>query len=304
MPRISRIAPPTTALCSTVRSGVDMARVKARADKVSADARTGVETWLRGMPDCTVLTGAARFTGPHTLDVGGEAITAPKIFLNVGGRAVVPDIPGVHDVPFLTNTSMLALDRVPKHLVIIGGSYIGLEFAQMFRRFGADVTVVEKGPRLIPREDEATSEEVRAILEREGIRGAHRCGRMHPRCETRRWRRCRRRLHQRQAGQSLARICCSPSVGGRTPTILASHVAGISDRRTRLSSKSTTTLQTNVAGVWALGDCNGRGAFTHTSYNDFEIVAANLLDGAVTSGLAAHPGLCALHQIRRSGALA
>jgi pyruvate/2-oxoglutarate dehydrogenase complex dihydrolipoamide dehydrogenase (E3) component len=146
-----------------------MARVKARADTVSANSRDSVEKWLRGMPGCTVIHDHARFEGPDTIRVGDELLTAPRIFINVGGRAAVPEMPGVSEVPYLTNSSILALDRVPDHLVVVGGSYIGLEFAQMYRRFGADVTVVEKGPRLIAREDEDVSEAIRTILVDEGI---------------------------------------------------------------------------------------------------------------------------------------
>lgn len=148
---------------------IDMARVKARADKVIHDSRNGVESWLRGMDKCTVINGHARFRSADTIRVGDELLTAPRIFLNVGGRAVVPDMPGINDVNYLTNTGILQLDRVPKHLVVIGGSYIGLEFAQMYRRFGAEVTVVEKGAHLVSREDVEISEAIRDILLAEGI---------------------------------------------------------------------------------------------------------------------------------------
>src|SRR3954471_22392095 len=147
-----------------------MPRVKARADAVSANSRIGVEKWLRGMPGCTVIFGHARFEGPGAIRVGEELVSAPRIFINVGGRAAVPDMPGLGEVSYLTNSSMVALDQVPRHLVIVGGSYIGLEFAQMYRRFGAEVTVVEMGPRLIAREDEDISQAVREILETEGVR--------------------------------------------------------------------------------------------------------------------------------------
>ena len=148
---------------------IDMARVKARADTVSANARAGVEAWLRGMKGCTVMQGHARFVASDTIRVGEERVTAPRIFINVGGRAVVPEFPGIDQVSYLTNTSVLALDRVPGHLVVIGGSYIGLEFAQMYRRFGAAVTVVEMKDRLVSREDEDTSQTIRQILEGGGI---------------------------------------------------------------------------------------------------------------------------------------
>jgi pyruvate/2-oxoglutarate dehydrogenase complex dihydrolipoamide dehydrogenase (E3) component len=148
---------------------VDMARVSARAHTVTMNARNGLDAWVGGMTGCTLIRGQAAFVGPHEIEVNGERLTAPQIFINVGGRAVVPDFPGVHDVPYLDNTSIVALDVLPRHLVVVGGSYIGLEFAQMYRRFGAEVTVVEKGPRLVAREDEDVSQAIREILEGEGI---------------------------------------------------------------------------------------------------------------------------------------
>lgn len=255
---------------------IDMARAKARANSVSRDARTGVERWLRGMKGCTVLQGAARFASPDTLAVGDERLRAPRIFINVGGRAVVPDLPGTDRVSYLTNTSMLALELVPEHLIVIGGSYIGLEFAQMYRRFGARVTVVEQAPRLVMREDEEVSAAIREILESEDItvRTSAKCIRLAPHGE----------------GVTVGVDCASGE-----PEIAGSHVLLAVGRRPNtddlgLDKAGVATdargyirvddqLATNVPGIWALGDCNGRGAFTHTAYNDFEIVAANLLDG-------------------------
>ncbi|RQH05372.1 FAD-containing oxidoreductase [Paraburkholderia dinghuensis] len=255
---------------------IDMTRVKARADEVSRNARTGVENWLRGMKGCTVLQGAARFESPDTLAVGDERLRAPRIFINVGGRANVPDLPGIDRVSTLTNTSMLALESVPEHLVVIGGSYIGLEFAQMYRRFGARVTVVEQSPRLVMREDEEVSAAIREILESEGIvvRTGAQCIRFAPHA----------------AGVAVGVDCTAGE-----PEIVGSHVLLAVGRRPNtddlgLDKAGVATdprgyirvddqLATNVPGIWALGDCNGRGAFTHTAYNDFEIVAANLLDG-------------------------
>jgi pyruvate/2-oxoglutarate dehydrogenase complex dihydrolipoamide dehydrogenase (E3) component len=251
--------------------------VKLRADTVVANSRAGVEKFLRRMTGCTVLQGHARFESPTTVRVGDERITAPRIFINVGGRAVVPNMPGVGQVPYLTNTSILMLDRVPRHLVVVGGSYVGLEFAQMHRRFGADVTVVEMGPRLIGREDEDVSLEIRNILEGEGI-----SVRTNATCI---------RLAPHDQGVMVGVDCTegSPEVigsdvllaVGRRPNTddLGLETAGVTtDARGYVSVDDE--LATNVAGIWALGDCNGQGAFTHTAYNDFEIVAANLLDGA------------------------
>lgn len=252
--------------------GIDMAKVKSRADAVIANARHNVRAWLDGMDGCTVIEGHARFEDAQTLRVGEERFTAPQIFLNVGARASVPDMPGVHDIPYLTNTSILDLDRVPPHLLIVGGSYIGLEYAQMYRRFGARVTVVEKGPYLIGREDEDVSTAVRGILEGEGIE--IRTGVAD--------------LAFERAGEGIrvtadgGRIDCSHVLlaVGRVPNTddLGLEQAGVTtDKRGYIGVDDG--LRTNVPGIWALGDCNGRGAFTHTSYNDFEIVAANLLDG-------------------------
>jgi pyruvate/2-oxoglutarate dehydrogenase complex dihydrolipoamide dehydrogenase (E3) component len=255
---------------------IDMPKVKARADAVSANARGGVERWLRNMTGCTVYQGHARFEASNTVRVDDERLTAPRIFLNVGGRAHVPDMPGVNEVPYLTNTSILALDHVPRHLVVVGGSYVGLEFGQMFRRFGADVTIVEMSPRLIAREDEDVSTDVRSILEREGI-----TVRTDATCIA---------LARHEKGVAVSVDCSEgppEAIGshvllavGRRPN---THDLGLDRAGVATDARGFITvnedLSTNVPGIWALGDCNGRGAFTHTSYNDFEIVAANLLDG-------------------------
>jgi pyruvate/2-oxoglutarate dehydrogenase complex dihydrolipoamide dehydrogenase (E3) component len=256
---------------------VDMKRVKQRADAVVMGSRTGVESWLRGMQGCTVIEGHARLEAASQVRVGEELLSAPRIFIDVGGRAAVPDLPGVRDVPFLTNRSILELDHLPEHLVVVGGSYVGLEFAQMYRRFGAQVTVVEKGPRLVAREDEEISEAIREILSGEGI-------------EVRTRAECIR-LAKHARGVEVGVDCEEgepTSVGshvllavGRRPNTddLGLEAAGVAtDARGYIQVDDQ--LATNVPGIFALGDCNGRGAFTHTAYNDYEIVAANLLDGA------------------------
>jgi pyruvate/2-oxoglutarate dehydrogenase complex dihydrolipoamide dehydrogenase (E3) component len=255
---------------------IDMPKVKARADAVSRNAREGVEKGLRNMDGCTVIQGHARFEGPDSVRVGGEQLTAPRIFINVGGRALIPDLRGVHDVPYLTNTTMLRLDFVPKHLVVVGGSYVGLEFAQMFRRFGAEVTVVERAPRLISREDDDVSESIGRILENEGIRV-----RTKAECIG---------LAAHPEGVAVTVDCDHgppEAIGshvllavGRRPNTddLGLDRAGVAvDQRGYIEVDDG--LGTSVPGIWAIGDCNGRGAFTHTAYNDYEIVAANLLDG-------------------------
>lgn len=260
---------------------VDPVALKARQRKVAEDARAGVEGWLKGMAGCTVFEGHARFVAPRAIEVAGdggtERLEASWIFVNVGGRAAVPDLPGIGGVPYLTNSSLLQLDRVPRHLVVVGGGYIGLEFAQMYRRFGAQVTVVERGPRLIAREDPEVSEAIADILRGEGV--ALRLG---AECL---------RLASHPDGVAVDVSCKDgpPEVVGSDVLLALGRVPNTDDLGLDVAGVATDTrgyitvgedLQTSVPGVYALGDCNGRGAFTHTAYNDYEIVAANLLDGA------------------------
>jgi pyruvate/2-oxoglutarate dehydrogenase complex dihydrolipoamide dehydrogenase (E3) component len=255
---------------------VDFAKVMARAHKVSTDARNNVEKWLRGLDGVTVLTGHARLAGPGIVDLDGERLTAPRIYLNVGGRALIPDMPGVDRAPIITNSSIFALDASPEHLVVIGGSYIGLEFAQMFRRFGARVTVVEKGPRLVGREDEDVSQAIREILEDEDIavRVGAECIRFAPCAEG-----VEVHLDCSEDDRVVRGSHTLLAVGRRPNTDdLGLDRAGVAtDPRGYVVVDDH--LESSVPGIWALGDCNGRGAFTHTAYNDFEIVADNLLDG-------------------------
>jgi pyruvate/2-oxoglutarate dehydrogenase complex dihydrolipoamide dehydrogenase (E3) component len=254
---------------------VDMARVKARKDGIVRQSREALEAWLRGLNRTDVVVGNARFVAPATIEVAGRRLTAPRIFLNVGGRAARPSLPGIDDVPTLDNASIMELDEVPEHLVIVGGSYIGLEFAQMMRRFGAEVTVVERSARLLPREDEDVSDGIRAILENEGV------------------------------GLALASECISLARDGDKivvgancadgqPSFVGSHVLlavgrqpntdGLGLERAGIRTDEHGFIvvddqcRTSAEGVWAVGDCNGRGAFTHTSWNDHEVVVANLFD--------------------------
>jgi pyruvate/2-oxoglutarate dehydrogenase complex dihydrolipoamide dehydrogenase (E3) component len=255
---------------------VDMAAVAARARKVILDSRQGNEDWLASMPNVELIRGHARFEATNIVVVNGARLTAPRIFINVGGRAVIPELPGLHDVPFLTNREIVALEIVPRHLIVVGGSYIGLEFAQMYRRFGAQVTIIERSDRLIPREDRDISQAVEEILQAEGISvrtGANCIG-----------------FQRHRDGVAVSVDCevdASPVIGshvliaaGRRPNTddLGLEAAGVlTDERGYITVDDH--LQTSVPGIWAVGDRNGRGAFTHTAYNDFEIVAANLLDG-------------------------
>ena len=257
------------------RVTIDLNAVQARKARISAASRESLEKWLKHMQNCTVYEGHARFESRHEVSVGAERLTADRIFINVGGRAVIPDFPGLAEVRYLTNSSIMNLDTLPRHLIIVGGSYIGLEFGQMFRRFGSEVTIVEMGPRLVQREDEDVSATVQEIVAGEGIgvRVNATCIRV-----------------SRQGDQIAAGVDCADG----PPDIVGSHLLLAVGRRPNtgdlaLEKAGVTTdkrgyitvddqLRTNVPGIWALGDCNGKGAFTHTSYNDYEIAAANLLD--------------------------
>jgi len=259
---------------------IDMKAVKARKDRVVAEAIEGIGKWLASTPGLTLLSGHARFSAPHAVEVNGKTLAAPQIFINVGGRPVLPAWPGIGDVPVLTNVSMMDLDTLPEHLIVAGGSYIGLEFAQMYRRFGARVTVLEYGDLLIAREDPEVSREVQALLEREGIafHFAVKNASVGP-----------------GPGGGGVRVVLGDAARGGMPAIEGSHLLAAVGRRPNtddlgLDRAGIATdgrgfivvddeLRTSVAGVWALGDANGRGAFTHTSFNDHQIVADNLLHG-------------------------
>jgi pyruvate/2-oxoglutarate dehydrogenase complex dihydrolipoamide dehydrogenase (E3) component len=255
--------------------GMDMKAVKARKDAISLPSRRGVERSLKQLKGCTVLEGHGHFVGPKHVQVGDEALTADKIFINVGGRAVIPPIRGLDQVSYLTNSSMMDVDFLPPHLIVLGGSYVGLEFAQTYRRFGSEVTVVELAPHLIAREDEDVSRAVAEILKDENIDV---------------------RLNSKvvAVGKHGNDIAVTIESGAAESRIVGSHLLLAIGRRPNtddlgLDKAGVATdsrgyievdeeLRTNVPGIWALGDCNGKGAFTHTSWNDFEIVAANLLD--------------------------
>lgn len=254
---------------------VDMPRVKARKDAIVQAGRQGIETWMRGLERCEVIRGDARFTGARTLQVGDRTLQADKVFLNVGGRPLRPKLPGIDEVPTLDNASVMELTTVPEHLVIVGGSYIGLEFAQVMRRFGAQVTVVEKSSRLLPREDADVAAGIQAVLEAEGIRF-----RLGSEC-----------IALSRRGE---RIAVGAQCQEGPPEIEGSHVLlavgrvpntehlGLEAAGIRTDDRGYIVVDdgclTSAEGVWALGDCNGRGAFTHTAWNDHEVVAANLFD--------------------------
>lgn len=254
---------------------VDMDQVWKRTRGISGRSHDNVEAWVAGMPNVTLLRGHASFESTHSLRVGDELLEADEIFLNVGGRAVAPSFPGADSVPYFTNVGIMDLRELPRHLVIVGGSYIGLEFGQMFRRFGAQVTIVERSERLLPHEDPEVAAAVVDILQREGIAlqlGAE-CIEL-----------------QGRAGEvSVIAECAEPRMEVRGSHLLMAvgrrpntDTLGLGKAGVAVDARGYIVVddqcRTNVAGIWAMGDCNGKGAFTHTAYNDYEIVAANLLD--------------------------
>lgn len=258
---------------STGPVSVDMAAVKARKEKIVLASRQGLDDWMESTPNITVFRGSAAFVSPHEVEVNGEVLEGAEIFLNTGARPVVPD--WAEGVPHLTNVSVLELDTLPRHLVIVGGSYIGLEFAQMYRRFGAEVTVLARSPRLAAKEDEDVSAAIRDILEGEGIRVITNAGCM--------------AAERRGDGVAVRYAAGSQEVEGSHLLLAVGRVPNVEDLRLERAGVALDEegfievddkLRTNQSHIYALGDVNGRGAFTHTSYNDFEIVSQNLLDGA------------------------
>jgi pyruvate/2-oxoglutarate dehydrogenase complex dihydrolipoamide dehydrogenase (E3) component len=255
--------------------GIDMRRVKARKDAIVAASRDGLASALESAANITLYRGHARFASPQMVDIAGEQLRAERIFINVGGRALVPPMPGLNEVPYLTNSSMMDVDFLPRHLIIVGGSYIGLEFGQMYRRFGSQVTIIEMAPRLVRHEDEDASAAIKDIVEREGVEV-----RLNAECIS----------LVKRGDEVVAKVDCTDGA----PEVAGSHLVLAVGRRPNTDDLDLDKagvrcdergyiivddqLQTTAPGIWALGDCNGKGAFTHTAYNDFEIVAANLLE--------------------------
>ena len=255
---------------------VDMKRVKARKDAVAGTASRAVEKWLKGIANLTVFEGHARFESPSTVRVNGNVLEANQIFINVGARALVPPMQGLDQIDYLTNSTMMEIDFLPEHLIVVGGSYIGLEFGQMYRRFGAQVTIVEKGPRVIAREDEDVSQGVLDILRNEGVNAEVRAECM---------------AVEKRDGKIAVKLDCA----GGSREVMGSHLLlavgrmpntddlGLAQAGVQTDARGyievNDELCTSVPNIWAIGDCNGRGAFTHTSYNDYEIIADNLLNG-------------------------
>ena len=252
---------------------VDLSRAMCRAAGVARQSREGLEAWLDGTDGVTLIRGHARFVARDTIEIGDRRLSAPRIFLDVGGRAARPAIPGLDQVDALTNSSILALDDVPDHLVVLGGSYIALEYAQMFRRFGAAVTVVARDDRLLAREDADIADTIRIILEGEGV--VFRLGATGLSVAP-------------DGGRVAVRSVDGPAVIGSHLLVALGRIPNTGDLGLDRAGVATDgrgfvtvddRLETSTRGIWALGDCNGRGAFTHTAFNDGEIVAANLLDG-------------------------
>jgi len=281
---------------------IDMKKVKARKDEVSGESRDAVEKWLRDTKDCTVLTGHARFIDDNTIEVDGKRYSAERFFINVGGRASIPEIEGLDSVPYLTNSTMMDVDFLPEHLIVVGGSYIGIEFAQMYRRFGSRVTVLQRGPRLVSREDDDVSQAMLELLRNEDI---------DVRLDVDSFAAEKRSDGIRINGIDGSHLLLAT---GRTPN---TDDLGLENTSVKRDDKGfivvDDTLRTTAPNMWALGDCNGRGAFTHTSYNDYEIVAANVLgiesrrvtDRIVTYAVFTDPPLARVGmteaEIRKSG---
>ncbi len=241
---------------------VDFDAVLRRALAMSANSRNSLESWLDGMDGLTLVRGHARFTGPKRISVGGDSYEAEQIFLNVGARAAIPDMPGLDQVDVLTNSDLFWLQERPQHLVIVGGSYIGLEFAQMFRRFGSRVTVVERGPHLAGKEDPEISEAIRDVLEAEGV-----AVRTNADCI---------RFSRSDAGPVVGVDCTSGE-----PEISCSHILLAVGRQPNTDDlsidqtgveidergfvKTDEFLETNVPGIWALGDIVGKYLLKHSA---------------------------------------
>ncbi|MBZ0276614.1 MAG: mercuric reductase, partial [Anaerolineae bacterium] len=255
---------------------IDFARVMARKEAIVQRFRGGVEGWLTGIENLTIYRHFATFEGPNQVRVGDDVIESDRIYINTGARAFVPPIPGLDTVNYLDNTNILELTDVPQHLIVIGGGYIGLEYAQAFRRFGSEVTIIELSDQIMGREDADIAEAALNLMEGEGIRVL-----------------LNTKTSQVQAEGEGVRV--TVETGGQREDIVGSHLLVAVGRRPnsdRLGLDKAGIavnergyivvddgLQTNVPGVWALGDVNGRGAFTHTSWNDYEIVLDNLDGG-------------------------
>ncbi len=256
---------------------IDFGKVMARKDAIVNQFRGGVESWLTGIENLTIYRHYARFEGANRVRVGDEVIESERIYINTGASAFIPPIPGIDSVPYLDNISLLQLKELPRHLVIIGGGYIGLEYAQAFRRFGSKVTVIEQGPQIMGREDADIAQIALELMQAEGVTVL-----------------LKTKTLSVEPADDGVRVMVE--TGGQAHAVYGSHLLVAVGRRPNsdalnLDSAGIQTdargyitvddhLQTSASGVWALGDVNGRGAFTHTSWNDHEIVMDNLEGGS------------------------
>lgn len=275
-----------------VRAGaveVDLRGVLQRARAIVAGFRRGIEDALESADRVELIVGHAVFDSAHALSVeltdgGSRKLAAPNVFINTGTRAAVPPIPGLDQLPLLYDASLLALDTLPQHLLVIGGSYVGLEFGQMFRRFGSQVSVVQRGPQLVPREDADVADAMRRILVEDGVK-------------------IYLEANVLDAGRGRSSDGDSVALNLKTPTgpvrLLGSHILvatgrapNTDDLNLEAAGVATDTegyirvnerLETNVAGIYALGDVKGGPAFTHIAYDDYRVLKANLLEGGDAS---------------------
>ncbi|MEX2568254.1 MAG: mercuric reductase [Cyclobacteriaceae bacterium] len=255
-------------------TSLNLVQVKKRKDELIKKSVDGMTAGIEKNKHITLIKGMARFTASHTVEVNGEELTAEKIFINVGARPFIPE--GFRKVNFLTNQSILELEHLPEHLIIVGGSYIGLEFGQMFRRFGSKVTIIEKADRIISREGKDVSYEIQKVMEREEVEF-----RLIAECI---------QARKGKDGKLVVSVKCEnghPEVSGSHLLVAVGRIPNTEELQLEKAGIKTDergyirindTLETNIPGVYALGDCNGKGAFTHTAYNDFEIVYANLYE--------------------------
>ena len=255
---------------------VDLAKIVGQKDEVVLSFRGGLQRRVDGRKNLRLYRERARFVGPHQIQAGEESLESEKIFINTGGRASIPTIPGLSEVSFLTNESIMQLTAIPEHLIVLGGGYIGLEFGQMFRRFGSRVTVVHQGPQIVPREDPEIASELQKALEAEGVEFVL-------------------NAHTEAVRTSNGIVTLSARLAESTREVSGSHLlvatgripntddmgldkAGVATNKDGSISVNA-RLETSVPGIWALGDCKGGPAFTHISYNDFQIVYGNLIEG-------------------------
>jgi pyruvate/2-oxoglutarate dehydrogenase complex dihydrolipoamide dehydrogenase (E3) component len=255
---------------------VDLSKIVAQKDEIVLSFRGGLQKQVDKRVNLRLYRGHARFVGPHQLKAGDDLLESEKIFIDTGGRPSIPAIPGLDSVPYLTNENAMQLTSVPKHLLILGGGYIGLEFGQMFHRFGSRVTILHTGKQFVSREDPEIAAELQKALEAEGIQFL-----------------LNARTTRVESRSGAVTLSFEPPAGasnvtgshllvatGRSPNTdnLGLDKAGIETDKSGFI-KVNGRLETNAPGVWALGDCKGGPAFTHLSYNDFQIVYGNLIEG-------------------------